>query len=115
MIVSGVCDPFLNQDVRYHCPVFGILKFTKPRQKTFIRHIWSYDNGNYNLLRNTAATMNLAAFHDNNIDVYTNNLNTAISKIANDSIPNRYITVYQSDTPWINSLLKRHIRKRKRA
>lgn len=85
LIVSGVGDPFLNLDVRYHCPVFfGILKFTKPRQKTFIHHIWSYDNGNYNLLRNTAANMNWAAFHDNNIDIYANNLKTAITKIAND-------------------------------
>lgn len=49
LIITGVGEPFLNQEIRYHCPVFGILKFTKPRQKTFTRHIWSYDNANYNL------------------------------------------------------------------
>ena len=59
--------------------------------------------------------MNWAAFHDNNIDVYAKNLNTAITKTADDCIPNRYIRVYPSDPPWITSFLKRHIRKRKRA
>ena len=31
LILSGVGDPFLNQDFRYHCPIHGILKFTKPK------------------------------------------------------------------------------------
>ena len=26
LIFSGVGDPFLNQELRYHCPVFGVLK-----------------------------------------------------------------------------------------
>ena len=115
LILSGVGEPFLNQEIRYHCPVYGILKFSKPKQKTFTRHIWSYDNGNYNLLRNTAATLNWAAFHDDDIDVYANNINTAITKIANECIPNRYVRVYPSEPPWITSFLKSQIRKRKRA
>ena len=31
MVYSGVGDPFLNQEMRFHCPVFGILNFTKPK------------------------------------------------------------------------------------
>ena len=30
VLLSGVCEPFLDQTVRYHCPVFVTLKFTKP-------------------------------------------------------------------------------------
>ena len=45
LIVSGVGDPFLNQDVRYHCPIYGIFKFSKPKIKTFTRHVWSYEQG----------------------------------------------------------------------
>ena len=115
MILSGVGEPFLNQEVRYHCPVYGILKFSKPKQKTFTRHIWSYDNGNYNLLRNTAATLNWAAFHDDDIDVYANNINTAITKLANECLPNRHVRDYPSEPPSITSFLKSQIRKRKRA
>ncbi|MEW8547336.1 MAG: endonuclease/exonuclease/phosphatase family protein, partial [Candidatus Thiodiazotropha sp.] len=115
LILSGVGEPFLNQELRYHCPVYGILKFSKPKQKTFTRHIWNYEKGNYNLLRNTAATTNWTAFHDNDIDVYANNLNTAITKLAQNCIPNRSIRIYPSDPPWITSFIKSNIRKRKRA
>ena len=51
LILSGVGEPFLNQELRYHCPVYGILKFSKQKHKTFTRHIWSYEHGNYNILR----------------------------------------------------------------
>ena len=27
LILSGVGDPFLHQDIRYHCPVFGVFNF----------------------------------------------------------------------------------------
>ena len=33
LILSGVGDPFLSQDIRYHCPVYGILNFSKPKTK----------------------------------------------------------------------------------
>ena len=50
LILSGVADPFLNQDVRFHCPVYGVLKFSKPKSKAFVSHICSFENGNYELL-----------------------------------------------------------------
>ena len=28
LIVSGVGDPFLNQEIRYNCPIYGIFKFS---------------------------------------------------------------------------------------
>ena len=52
LIVSGVGDPFLNQEIRYHCQIYGIFKFSKPKFVSFTRHIWNYDQGNYDLLRN---------------------------------------------------------------
>ena len=42
MVYSGVGDPFLNQEIRFHCPVFDILNFTKPKVKSYTRHTWSY-------------------------------------------------------------------------
>ena len=50
LMFSGVGDPFLNQEMRYHCPVFGIFKYVKPKAKVFTRHIYSFDKGNFNLL-----------------------------------------------------------------
>jgi hypothetical protein len=43
VLLSGIGEPFLDQSIRYHCPVFVTLKFTKPKCKTFFRHIWRYD------------------------------------------------------------------------
>ena len=39
LILSGVGDPFLHQDIRYHCPVFGIFNFRKPKCLSFKRRI----------------------------------------------------------------------------
>ena len=51
LIVSGVADPFLDQQVRYHCPIYGIFKFRKPISKSFTRTILSYDQGDFNTMR----------------------------------------------------------------
>ena len=37
ILLSGVGDPFLNQEIRYHCPIFSVFKFTKPHRN--LRHI----------------------------------------------------------------------------
>ena len=45
---SGVGDPFLMQDIRYHCPTYCVLKLKKHLAKAFLRKIWLFENGNYN-------------------------------------------------------------------
>ena len=52
---------------------------------------------------------------DNDINTYANNINTTIITIAKEWIPNRHIRIKPSEPPWINSTIKRNIRKRKRA
>ena len=114
IITCGVGDPFLTQDIRYHCPVYGILKFTKPKYKSFERLIWSYDRGDYNLLREIAASSNWDAFQDTDIDSYARNVTDHIKEISKQCIPNKSIRVRPSEPPWITSSIKRNIRKRKR-
>ena len=89
VILNGVGDPFLGQDLRYHCPIFGIFKFCKPIRRSFTRHIWRYEQGNYDLLKEMAS--------------------------STDCIPNKIVTIRPSDPPWMTSSIKRYIRKRKRA
>ena len=115
LVISGVGEPFLHQELRYHCPVFGILKFSKPKVKAFKRHIWSYDKGNYELLRNKARDTDWDSLRDENIDTYATNISNSILAIASERIPNKSITVKPSDPPWITSGLERQIRKRRRA
>ena len=114
-ILSGVGDSFLNQQIRYHCPIDGSFKFSKPKNKSFQRHIWDYAKENYNPLRNNALLEDWNSLYDPDIDIYSDKINNAILSIANEAIPNRSITINHSDPPWITSCIKRHIRKRKRA
>ena len=47
LILSRASDPFLSQEIGYHCPICGIFKFSKPKPISITRHIWNYDQGNY--------------------------------------------------------------------
>ena len=115
LILSGVDDPFLHQDIRYHCPVFGIFNFRKPKCLSFKRRIWKYDDGNYEMLRQKASATNWNDFQNNDINTYCENLIEHLQSITEMCIPNKVITIRPSDPPWITTLIKRHIRKRKRA
>ena len=79
VILSGVGDPFLQQNIRYHCPIYVILKFSKPKKSSFERHIWYYDKGNYNDLRNKARQTDWESLKDNDIDIYANNISNRVS------------------------------------
>ena len=115
LTVSGVGDPFLNQDVRYHLPIYGIFKFSKPKIKTFTRHVWSYEQGDYDLLRQKASAIDWNSLQNDNIDVHAENINTAIRSLAAECIPNKHVRIKPLGPPWISSTVKRNIRKRKRA
>ena len=45
--LSGVGEPFVNQELSFYCPVYGILKISKQKHKTFTRHTWNYEHGNH--------------------------------------------------------------------
>ena len=115
LVFSGVGDPFLGQDLRYHCPVFGILKFSKPKMKSYVRNIWIYDQGDYQQLRMKAAATDWASLFHNNLNVYASNITNHLISIAKECIPNKTVRIRPSDPPWLTSYIKRYIRKRKRA
>ena len=112
-LLSGVGDPFLHQDIRYHCPVFGVFNFRKPKCLSFKRRIWKYDDGNYEMLRQKASATNWNDFQNNDIDTYCENLIEHLQSITEMCIPNKVITIRPSDPPWITTSIKRHIRSAK--
>ena len=115
LIASGVGDPFLEQDLRYHCPIFGLLNFAKPKIKSYTRQIWSYDQGDYQRLRAKAAETDWDALRHENLDIYATNVTSQILSIAKDCIPNKVIRIKPTDPPWLTTHIKCFIRKRKRA
>ena len=115
VLLSGVADPFLNQELRYHCPTFGIFKFSKPKRQSFQRFIWRYEHGDYNLLRQKAASVNWNSLQHLDINVYAKALINKILDLSKQCIPNKVVTIRPSDPPWMNSYIRKQIRKRKRA
>ena len=71
VINCGVGDPFLHEDICYHCPMYGILKFCKLKRKAFSRRIWQYDHGNYDLLKQKAVDTDWNSLRHDNINIYT--------------------------------------------
>ena len=110
VLISGVGEPFLDQNIRYHCPVFCVLNFNKQKTNIFKRHIWLFDQGDYQALSNELRNTN---WEDADINKYTNNITEHIIKSSTKYIPNKVINVRPSDPNWLNTNIKKQIRKRK--
>ena len=115
LIQSGVSDPFLNQQVRYHCPIYGIFKYTKPKITSYKRIIWNYDKGDYDLLRHNASLIHWSTLENDDLDTYTKQITDKILELTKQAIPNKHVTIKPSEPNWITSFIKRKIRSRKRA
>ena len=81
LLFTEVGDPFLNQEVRYHGHIFGILNFTKPKRKSYLRHTWSYDRSDYSLLREKASTTNWERIYDQDVNKHVQNITEHIIDI----------------------------------
>ncbi|MES9994358.1 MAG: reverse transcriptase family protein [Candidatus Thiodiazotropha sp.] len=111
---GGVGQPILDQNIRYHCPVYCILNFDKPITPIYSRHIWLYDRGDYLSLSRDLDNTDWSALKSDDIDTYTNNVTERITELAKKHIPNKDIKVRKSDPPWLTTNIKRLMRKRKR-
>ena len=114
LVYTEVGDPFLNQEVGDHCPVFGILNFTKPKRKSYLHYTWSYDQGDYNLLREKAATTNWEKIYDQGVNKHVKKITGHIIDISIACIPNRPIRIRPDEPSWMNTNIKHYIRLRKR-
>ena len=74
--------------------------------------IWS---GDYDLLRQKAYSSIWNSLQNPDINVYAKNFYEHLIEITNSCIPNRQVTIWPTEPPWITTLIKKHIRMRKRA
>ncbi|KAK3098188.1 hypothetical protein FSP39_017040 [Pinctada imbricata] len=88
----------------------------KPKPFSFKRRIWLYDRADFDLFRNKCNNVNWDEIIDDNIhiDRCVMNFNNQIIKIAEECIPNKIITVRQNELPWVDSHIRRLIRRRNR-
>ena len=99
ILLSGVGEPFLYQNVRYHCPVFSVLNFSKPLTSSYQRKIFLYDRGNYHDFSSELTNTDWQTLKDNNVDKYAEYITEIIIALANKHIPNKLIRVRKSDPP----------------
>ena len=115
VIYSGVSSPFINDLIRYHCPIVVVLKHRKIKQTSFKRHIWLYDKGDYSKFRNKLSQINWdEMLASQNIDQCACEFAKEIIKAAKESIPNKVVTIRPLEPQWINGYVKRQIKQRKR-
>ena len=90
------------------------LNFNKSNSEVFTRNIWLYNKGYYEALSNELYETNWNNLINDDINIYAQNITDQIISVAKRHVPNKNIKVRQSDPPWLNSQIKKMIRKRKR-
>jgi hypothetical protein len=76
-----------------HASVYLEFEITYPRDKSFKRHIWSYDKGNYDLLNVAIGrySWNNILLEDEDIDCKTERWTNAYLSLCKEDIPNREV------------------------
>ena len=114
VLISEVCDPFIPDLIRYHCPVAVLLKFVKPKQKPFKRKIWKYDQGDYPHYRQMLSETDWDGVLSGELDSVADTITSTILQAASISIPNKVATIRPTDPPWMHNEIRVLIRQRKR-
>ena len=117
ILLSEVCDPFIPDRIRYHCPVAVIFAFLKPKSQNYKRRIWKYDEADYNRYRQILTEVDLYTIVNSaqdNVDSIARKLNTSILNAAEQSITNKIVTIRPTDSPWMHNEIRKLIRQRKR-
>ena len=112
IVYSGVADPFIPDQVCYHCPVILLLKFVRPSLKSYTRKIWIYSQADFDKYREllTDYHLEIAAQQADIVQI----TQAAILEAAEKSTPNKLVVIRPNDYPWITCFIKSLIRKRRR-
>ncbi|XP_060571562.1 uncharacterized protein LOC132729753 [Ruditapes philippinarum] len=114
VITSGVGESVLDQNIRFHCPIFALFSFSKPKSGSFKRFIWLYDRGNYHALKQSIMQTDWDQYTNTDIDEHATLVSNKILELSKQYIPTRTIIVKPTDAVWITTQIKQLIRKRKK-
>ncbi len=115
VVFSVVGEPFLDLQIRYHCPIFTLFNYHKPKQTTYTRRIWKYDEGNYGAFRAELDSTDWSQLSHEDINMYASNISDNILKLADTYILIKLTRIRPTHPPWFHNNLRKLIRKRKRA
>lgn len=117
MIVhSSVIEPFLEVNIRYHCPIISILKQDTYKYHSYKRKIWLYDKGNFADYRNKLSQVDWDAviIPSDSLENSVHKFTAKILDVASECIPSRIITIRKNELPWITNEIRKNMRIRDR-
>ena len=101
--------------MRYHCPVFGVFKFSEPKRQSFQRRLAIRTRRLQSFASSQkASSTNWNSFLNPDINVYAKALINKILDTMKQYIPNKVVFICPSDS-WMTSCIRKRIRKRKKA
>ena len=80
--LNDIGDQFWTKNIRYHCPVYRMLKLNKHITSIYTRHIWLYDRGDYESFPRDLNDIDWNSITNNDIDEYANYITECITKLA---------------------------------
>ncbi|VDI24069.1 Hypothetical predicted protein [Mytilus galloprovincialis] len=115
LVYHEVSENILEANTRFHCPVSGILNLHKPKYTQFKRKVWDFEKGDYDRYCDELRQVDWDTILDTNLNNAVSIVTQKIIDAANKHIPSKLIVVRTKDPPWMTSLIRRQIRKRKRS
>ena len=111
---AGVGDNILHSNTRFHCPIFGVLNFPKPVEKSFTRKVWLFTKTDFITYKSSLCNIPWDSLISGDINEACKNVTDTIIRVAENNIPNKIITYRRKDPPWMHNAIRSIIRKRKR-
>ena len=97
----------------HHSIVHGTLKFSVPSPPPYKRKLWSYNKADISTIREKVALIDWnEIFINKNVNEMTKLFNANILSIMDKYIPNKNVTIYDKDAPWINNHIKKKIKRK---
>ena len=105
----GTLEPFCSD----HHAVYFSTNFMNIKSNCYIRKNWQYDNADFDLFRQKLQDCNWN-IQNKNIGDQIQCIAENIIQSAEQSIPNKIVTIRPRDLPWFHNGIRRSIRKRNR-
>ena len=68
--------------------------------------IWSYKNGNYELLREKASAFDWQPLENDDLDIYANNINSCTLSLAAECIQNKHVRIKPLNPSLLDATIK---------
>ena len=98
-----------------HCLIFAKCIFKTKKKPSYIRRMWNFSQANFALYREKLSEVNWdKCFESNDIDAICESFTQQLLSVADETVPNRMVTVRPSDKPWYTTAHRKLLRKKNR-